>query len=92
MKLEEVKTKKEFVDYMKQYGTHVEICIFDYLGIRRTSDYNTYSISFYKRKHRANWYNTSKIREKESTSKECFDMIRNELRRHKIKKLKNKIA
>lgn len=90
MKLEEVKTKEEFINYTRQYGTHVEICIFDYLSVRRLG--NTYKISFYKEKHRTNWYNDTKIegKEIECTAQECFDMIINEIRRQKLEKLRLK--
>ena len=39
MKLEEIKTKEELTNYMKDYGTHVEFCIFDYYSIRKKYDY-----------------------------------------------------
>jgi hypothetical protein len=92
MRLEDVKTKKEFVDYMMQFGTHVVICVFDSLSIRRRGDY-TYSINFYREKHRPNWYNDTEIKEKEieCTTEECFNLLKNEIRRQKINKVKNKL-
>jgi hypothetical protein len=91
MRLEEVRTKKEFVDYTSQYGNHVVVCVFEHLGIRRSGD-NTFIITFHREKHRPNWYNNTEIKEKEieCTTEECFNILKNEIRRQKIKKLKTK--
>lgn len=91
MRLEEVKTKNEFIDYTKQYGYHIEIYMFDYYGVRRLGDY-TYEITLYKEKHKNNWCNDTETNKIHCSTQECFDIIRNEIRRQKLMKLKNKIS
>jgi hypothetical protein len=90
MKFEDIKTKQQFINYMKPY---VIVCIYDYYDLRRLNDY-TYEISFHKEKHRPNWYNDSEIKDKriQCTADKCFDLIRNEIRRQKLKKLKSRIV
>ena len=91
MKLEEIKTKEDLANYTKGYGYHIVFCLFDHCGIRKLGDYH-YMFSLYKDKHRANWYNDSKISEKECTLEECVDLIKNEVRKTKLKKICSKLA
>ncbi len=89
-RLQDVRTKSEFINYMKPYGNHVDHCIFDHHSVRKVTEY-IYMITFYEQPHRENWYNDSGVGEKECTVEQCLDMIRNEARRQKLKKLKLKI-
>jgi hypothetical protein len=90
--LEEVKTKEEFVKYFNHYGTHVIVCIFDHYGIRRVNNY-TYEIIYHREKHRPNWYNNTEVKERGRIvgATDCFDFIRLEARRQKLKKLRTSI-
>jgi len=92
MKMEEITTEKEFIAYMKPYGTHVDHALGDYYHIRKLGDF-TYVIGTYREKHSKNTWNTSLMQEEEATATECVELIKKECvciqRKKKLQKIKN---
>ena len=93
MKLENIKTKKQFIKYMKPYGNHVEFIIGNYYTILISNvDYDLFRIrqyaeSYSKKNSKRKYKGCYPIHTTEVHSKECVKLIVKEFRKQKLNKL-----